>query len=92
MSADTRHTPLVQNYDLICAAYGADALRDNQYGGVFGFLCQRLAQSRVGLKVQSRKAVVKYVELRLFHQSARNGKPLLLSAREVIAALCHIRI
>ena len=51
-----------------------------------------MAQCRIGLKVQSRKAVVEDIQVGALHECAGNRQTLALAAREVRAALGHRRI
>ena len=89
MLAKADHLSFVEHDNLVGVLDGADALGDDEHSGVLCLLGQSLAQRRIGFKVQSGEAVVEDVKLRLFDQSAGNGKTLLLAAGKVGAALCH---
>ena len=83
------HQPaLVQHKDLVRVQHGGDALCHNDHGGVVGLCLQSAAQGYIGLVVQRREAVVKQIDLGIFGNCPGNGKPLLLAARYVGAALC----
>ncbi|MNJ65784.1 hypothetical protein D3C77_618230 [compost metagenome] len=56
-------------------------------GRLFRFLLQRCTQLGIGLEIERREAVIKYINFRLPHQSARNGETLLLSPGKIRAAL-----
>ena len=68
--------------------YSGDALRHDDHGGVVGLGLQRTAQGHVGLVVQRREAVVEQIDPGFLGNGAGNGKPLLLAAGNVGAALC----
>lgn len=70
MGADADRFTLVQYDDFLRMENGAYALRDDEHGGAPGLLREGLTQRRVRLEVKRGKAVVEYVQLRLFHQCA----------------------
>lgn len=72
MGAYAHGFALVQHYNLLCVAYGADALSDYYHGRVLCFGGKRVAESGVGLEVKCREAVVKDIKLRLFYERAGN--------------------
>ena len=87
MRADADDATVVEDDDAVGIEDGADALGDDEHGGVRRFALECGAQPGVGREVQRRKAVVEDVHVRLPHDRARNREPLLLSAREIDAAL-----
>lgn len=87
VGADPRNFSFIQNDDLICVHNGADPLCHDQHRRVCGFCLQRPPQLGVRFEIQRRKAVVKHIDRAFLVQRAGDGKPLLLSARYVAAAL-----
>ena len=87
MGTDSRHLAFVQHYNAVGMADRADPLCNDQDCRILRFLRQRFSQRRIRLEVQCGKAVVKDIKLRLFHQGAGDGKPLLLSAGKIRTAL-----
>ena len=92
MGADAGHPALMEYNDLVRMADGADALGDNQHGRPLCLLGKRFAQSGVCLKVQSRKTVVKNIELGFLYKGSGDGQALLLSAGKVGDSLGHIGV
>ena len=74
MRADADHPSVVEDDDAVGVDDGADALRDDEHGGVRGFALERGAQLRVGREVERREAVVEDVDVRLADDRARNRR------------------
>ena len=69
-----------------------NTLCNNNFCGIGYFGCKRFSYKRVGLGIDCACGVVENNYFRLFKQCARYAKPLLLSARNVCAALLYVFI
>ena len=87
MSSDTCRRSVVQHDDLIRILHGRRSLGDDKYCRISLHGANRPAQCRICSKIQRRRAVVKDQNIRLPHKSSRDGKTLLLSSRQIAAAL-----
>ena len=92
MSSFPHDPALIEHQDLVRIQYRIDSLCDNQDSRVRYFLLQRLSERGIRLEIQSRKTVVKNVQICLLHKCSRNGKSLFLTARKIRSALCHTGI
>ena len=53
MCAEAGKPSFIQNQNLVCMTDCADALGDNQYRSILGFIRKRMAQCRIRLEVKS---------------------------------------
>ena len=83
---------VVHDDDLIGVLDGRHALSDDELGRVGDLFAERLADERVRLGIDRRRRVVEDQYLWLFEQCARNAKSLLLTARDVAAALLDVGV
>ena len=64
-----------------------DALRDDEHRGVARLVLQRMAQGRIGFKVQGRKTVIEDIQIGMLHERTGDCQTLALAARKVRTAL-----
>ena len=68
MVADPNDFSILQYDDLFGVHDSADPLRNDQYRRVFCFLSQCFTEGGLGLKIERGKAVIKKIQIGLFHQ------------------------
>ena len=87
------HDPAtVQNNDLVCGGKGGDPVGNQDDTGLAELLGNGLTDLGIGLGVHSGKGIVEDHDGAPADQHLRDCSPLLLSARELYAALTHVGI
>ena len=87
MVADLCDAAALHDDDAVCVLHGADALGDDELGRVGQIACQPCANLGVGLGVDGAGGVVQDQDLGATQQGACNAQALLLTARNIRAAL-----
>ena len=72
MRAAVHDLAVVEHEDHVGVLHRGDALRDDDFRRVGDLLRERLADQRVGARVDGARRVVENQDLRLFQQSARD--------------------
>ena len=92
MRADGVYPAVIHDDDLVRVLHRAYALRDDEHRGGAELLLQPFADRRVGRGVHGGGGVVQDHHLGMLQKRPRDAQPLLLSARDIDAALPQFRI
>ena len=92
MPAAGRDAAVVEHEDHVGVLHRGDALRDDDLRRVGDLRRERLADQRVGARVDGACRVVENQNLRVLQQGARDAQALLLAAGDVGAALFDVGV
>ena len=87
MCALADHLAVVEHHDAVGIHDGADALRDDQFGGILRFLGERVAYGTIGFEIKCGEGIVENQDFRMTIDGTCNRQALFLPARHVRSTL-----